>query len=460
MSLCVTYPLGEATLLEGFCAGILPLTGVQLRSIVAVGPADFVTLERGTESVVVAEDLDGDGIPEKIRTLVSLEGLNHGLALTATHLYASTPSNVYRWLYNPVTKTVPSPDSPELVIENIDAGGNHVTRTLAINPVSDTIYVSVGSGSNVDNDSARARIRSFSLLNSQLFPLDFQQGTVFADGLRNEVALDFAPDGSLWGANNGPDSLIRNDLGGPDMFNDNPAEEVHRFDMAGGQNYGYPYCFREYYLPNTGLGRGTPWAWPSFLNDGTVTDQQCRDNYDAPVLAMQAHTAPLGMTFYKYSATRPSPECDGVEPFPESMDGDAFIALHGSWNRYVATGYKVVRVPVTDDGTGVVGGIGADPVDLLKHQGDDARWSDGFRPVDVSFDACGRLLVSSDGTAGITGRQGAMIVRIDRVTSGTPDNGFSLLGWFGGLFNSLTNAVLIALSSISSFFSFLFGGSN
>jgi glucose/arabinose dehydrogenase len=251
--------------------------------------------------------------------------------------------------------------------------------------------------------------------------------------------------------------LARNDLGGSDIFNDNPAEDVHRFDMTGGQNYGYPFCFREYSLPpNTGLGRGTAWAWPSFLNNGQITDQQCRESYDVPVLAMQAHSAPLGMTFYKYAASRPSPECDGVEPFPASMDGDAFIAFHGSWNRVVPTGYKVVHVPVTDDGTGVVGGIGADPVDLLKHQGDDARWSDGFRPVDVSFDACGRLLVSSDGSQG----QGVKIVRIERdVATLTPGEGFSLWGLLLFFLESLLDFIIDVLLGTTAFVTSFFDGS-
>ena len=423
--LCATHSLGEATLLEGFCAGVLPLTVQQARSIVAVGPTDFVTLERGTGSVLVGEDLDGDGIPESVRTLVSIDGLNHGLAISSTHLYASTPTDVYRWPFDPLTKTVASADAPEWVIENMNADGNggapfgHTTRTLVVvEEPSSLLYVSVGSAENIDANSYRARIRVFPLNNNnESFPLDFQTGTVFADGLRNEVAMELAPDGVLWGAGNSADKLGRDDLGGSEIYNDNPCEEVHRFNMSGGQNYGYPYCFREYELgEGYGLGRGTAWAWPSFLNDGTVTDQQCRDNYDSPVLALQAHSAPLGITFYQYSNNRTSPECDDVEPFPAYMDGDAFLAFHGSWNRQVPTGYKVVRVPVTEDGMGVVGGIGADPIDLLKHQGDNARWNDGFRPVDVSFDACGRLLVSSDGSEDDNGAySGDYIVRIESV---------------------------------------------
>jgi glucose/arabinose dehydrogenase len=65
---------------------------------------------------------------------------------------------------------------------------------------------------------------------------------VFADGLRNEVALDFALDGTLWGVGNSAEFLFRADLGG-DIHNNNPGEEVHRFDRPG-LLFGYPYCWR------------------------------------------------------------------------------------------------------------------------------------------------------------------------------------------------------------------------
>lgn len=61
-----------------------------------------------------------------------------------------------------------------------------------------------------------------------------------------------------------------------------------------------PYCWTEYNLPEgIGLGRGTVWAWPSFLNIGQTTDVQCQSRvlFEPPVVAMQGHSAPLGITF-------------------------------------------------------------------------------------------------------------------------------------------------------------------
>lgn len=82
------------------------------------------------------------------------------------------------------------------------------------------------------------------------------------------------------------------------------------------------------------------------------------------------------------------------------------IAFHGSWNRREPTGYKLVYVPLDSDGNKL-----GEPVDLLAHIPPNAKWDDGFRPVDVDFDECGRLLLSSDGTGG----RGAKIVRIESI---------------------------------------------
>ena len=188
------------------------------------------------------------------------------------------------------------------------------------------------------------------------------------------------------------------------------AEELNRFkEEDAGQHCGYPYCWTEFRVPEPyGLGQGTIWAWPSFLNNG-VTDEQCREMYNPPVLALQGHSAPLGITFYKWKepSERP-PDCPPGYAFPKDMDGYAFIAYHGSWNRDVPTGYKVVYVPMDEHGNP----IGSTPIDLLAHEPPNAQWGDGFRPVDVDFDNCGRLLVSSDGTKG----RGSKIVRIDRLS--------------------------------------------
>jgi hypothetical protein len=128
---------------------------------------------------------------------------------------------------------------------------------------------------------------------------------------------------------------------------------------------------------------------------------------------MQAHSTPLGITFYKYKPPGEIPDnCPGGA-FPESMDGYVFIAFHGSWNRDIPTGYKLVYVEMDVDGN-----VASEPIDLLAHIPPSARWDDGFRPVDVDFDECGRLLLSSDGTGG----RGSKIVRIEGIAEQCDDS--------------------------------------
>ncbi|CAB9523617.1 Inherit from COG: Dehydrogenase [Seminavis robusta] len=141
-------------------------------------------------------------------------------------------------------------------------------------------------------------------------------------------------------------------------------------------------------------------------------------------MSLQGHSAPLGITFYEWKdpADRPA-ACSPDVAFPKSMNGYAFMAYHGSWNRDVPTGYKVVYVEMDEYGDP----IGEYPYDLLKHEPPDARWDDGFRPVDVSFDDCGRLLISSDGSRG-DGYAGSKIVRMENTApppTATPTNSAS-----------------------------------
>lgn len=408
-SLC-SEPLADAWLKEGYCADELQVNVASARSIVSIGTTESLVVDRGTSptSVVRLHDSSGSGnIADTLSTLVTESGLTHGLTIHGGYLYASSATTVFRWPYQPGDTSV---GPRETVITGMNADGNggaplgHRTRTLILDSTG-RLYVAIGSNDNVDLDSFRSRIRRFDLSSQEQFPIDFVTGEVFADGLRNEVGLAFDKHGILWGVENGADGLKRADLGG-DIHNDNPAEELNRFPEKNvGKHWGYPFCWSEFEL-DAGLGRNTRWAWPSFMGDTIMnagyTDEYCRTETLPSELSMQAHSAPLGIVFYNYTSTVPS-GCSGA--FPADMDGYAFIAFHGSWNRDIPTGYKVVYVPMNSDGRIPEG---EEARDLLRHDGFDAKWDDGFRPVDVDFDDCGRLLVTSDGSGG----RGAKVVRI------------------------------------------------
>jgi glucose/arabinose dehydrogenase len=218
-----TCALANAAVETGFCAYQLPIDAGRPRTVLAVGTTDLLALDRDTKSVVFFYDSDNDGLPDSRRTVVSAPNLNHGLALNNGYIYASSDTTVFRWPY--VGDGFSSIGETEIVVENINADGQggapqgHTTRTLAFDDVG-RLYISVGSGGNVDRDSFRSRIRRFEP-NGGLFQ-DFQTGELFADGLRNEVGLAFDRHGVLWGVENGADRLEREDLGG-DIHNENPV---------------------------------------------------------------------------------------------------------------------------------------------------------------------------------------------------------------------------------------------
>jgi hypothetical protein len=100
----------------------------------------------------------------------------------------------------------------------------------------------------------------------------------------------------------------------------------------------------------------------------------------APDVLIASHSAPLGMTFYHGG---------GPAAFPPGYNGEAFVALHGSWNRARRTGYKVVRILMKN---GVPTG---DYADFLTGFVVDAKHVWG-RPVGVAQARDGALLITDD----------------------------------------------------------------
>ncbi|HEY5959059.1 MAG TPA: PQQ-dependent sugar dehydrogenase [Polyangiaceae bacterium] len=369
----------EASVPPGYCAWTFAEGLSSPRGIVADAQGQLVLIEAGsTGAVTLLWDANGDRInqaSERLR-IATVSGLNHGIAIYGGHLYASTPSTVYRWPYNGSHNALAN---RETVLTGMPDTGNHVTRTLVFDTAGN-LYINIGSASNLDANSDRARVVRLDAARVSAGNAAYTDVTVQADGTRNEIALRFDSRGRLWGVENGSDDLNRTDLGG-DIHNENPAEELNLLNEPG-SFYGYPYCWSEGNLPTYGQGKGTQWAYPSVMNDGTHTDAWCRNpaNVNGPALSLPAHTAPLDILFYSGAA------------FPSDMTGNAIITYHGSWNRTPATGYKVVVAEFGNDGmpTGTV-------TSLLESAGA-GDTGDGWahRPVGLAMGASGELYVTSD----------------------------------------------------------------
>ena len=109
---------------------------------------------------------------------------------------------------------------------------------------------------------------------------------------------------------------------------------------------------------------------------------------EAVLSAWASHSrAPLSLTFYDAAP-------GAVAAFPAAYRGDAFVALHGSWNRSKRTGYKIVRLLLKD---GVPSGVYEDFLTGFVID-DNNVWG---RPVGIAVAHDGALLVSEDGNGTI-----------------------------------------------------------
>jgi len=273
-----------------------------------------------------------DGIADSIVEVASgLKG-PFGIAFRGDTMYVAEITRVKRF--------TPGASEPKIIIDDIPDGG-HSTRTILFGP-DGKLYLAVGSSCNLcdERDSLRAAV-------SQFNP-DGSGGRIFARGLRNTVGIAFNPKtGELWGGNNDRDNL------GDDL----PPEHINI--IKDGKNYGWPKC----YLP----GKPNP----------EYGSADC-SNVEPPAITVQAHSAPLGLTFYTGGQ------------FPPEYRGDAFVTLHGSWNRSIPTGAKVVRVKVDGDGRRAVG---VEDFIVGWQRPDGSRWG---RPVGLLVLPDGSLLVSDD----------------------------------------------------------------
>eukprot|EP01112_Ceratiomyxa_fruticulosa_P017947 TRINITY_DN5671_c0_g1_i1.p1 TRINITY_DN5671_c0_g1~~TRINITY_DN5671_c0_g1_i1.p1 ORF type:complete len:444 (-),score=81.56 TRINITY_DN5671_c0_g1_i1:48-1379(-) len=364
---------------KGLCAWVWASGFNNPRGILLDADNNFLVVENGRVTGMFDSNSNGKIESNETWIVTPSVSLNHGIALNSNYLYASTASTVYRWSYTPRTNL----GTPTIVINSIPTGG-HSSRTLIFDS-NNVLYLSIGSGSNVDTNSNRARVSQCGVID-QIPDGGYSYTSVcsaWADGCRNEVGLRFDDKGTLWGVENGVDNLVRTDFG--DIHETNPAEELNKFSKQG--FYGYPYCWSEYYLQSS-LSPTTQWAHPDFINDGTHTDQWCKNetNVIKPAYALPAHTAPLDLIFH----TSPT--------FPAAFQTGLFVSLHGSWDSTIPVGYQVVNVQFEN----------SVPVNHTRILGTSSAINDQWehRPVALTkISPCGQLkeclLVSSDATGKI-----------------------------------------------------------
>jgi glucose/arabinose dehydrogenase len=278
---------------------------------------------------------------------VLLQGLNSpfGMALIGHDLYIGDNDAVLKFPYSEGATEIRA--SPVKITSLPSTPVGHWTRNLLASADGSKLYVGVGSSSNVADDGMAAEAER-----AAIWEIDLATGQhrVYASGLRNPVGMAWEPDsGALWTAVN-----ERDDLG--DHLPPDYMTSVHE-----GAFYGWPFSYYGQHV------------------DGRVKPQDPAKVASAlpPDYALGAHTASLGLCW------------SGANALPQSFQRGMFVGQHGSWNRSIRSGYKVVFVAF-DHGhpTGM-------PIDVLTGFLNAQQQAQG-RPVGVAIDHQGALLVADD----------------------------------------------------------------
>jgi len=296
-------PEGAAPQLPpGFHANVFASSLVDARWLAVAPNGDVFLAEPSAGRVTLLRDANGDGTADLVT--VFADGFNrpHGLAFRPGFLYVADTERVWRLAYKPGQTRATDKPEPVTAEGALGDGSGHWTRNIAFAPDGARFYVTVGSRANIDVENPpRATVQEFAADGKAL-------GT-FASGLRNPVGIAFYP---------GTDDLFvvvnERDTLGEGLV---PDYLTH---LARGGFYGWPYSYIGSH-PQPGFADKRP----DLVKKAIVPD-----------LLFRSHSAPLGLVFYQGSQ------------FPKEYRGDAFVALHGSWNAAKPRGYMVVRVPFKD----------------------------------------------------------------------------------------------------------------
>jgi glucose/arabinose dehydrogenase len=316
--------------------------------------------------ITLLRDSDGDGVAD-VRTAF-LTGLNSpsGMTVMGDWLYVANTDSLVRYPYREgQTKITAKP----VKILSLPGGGNHWARNVVAAPDGKSLYVSVGSASNIADDGLEAEGPIYTASTpgelaaaaqqpsnrAVILEVDPERKTsrVFAWGIRNANGMAFEPNsGALWAVVN------ERDMMGSDM----PPDYMSRVDL--GAFFGWPWLY-----------------WGGYVDQRVEPSRpDLREYTRRPDFALGAHTAPLGLTF-----------ADGARLGANFAEG-AFVGEHGSWNRKPPSGYKVVFVPFGANGFPK---RDAKPQDVLTGFLNAKGEAQG-RPVAVIVGAGGALLVADD----------------------------------------------------------------
>jgi glucose/arabinose dehydrogenase len=359
---------------EGFAVEMVA-SGLKSPRVIRTAPnGDLFVADSKADEVHVFRMRDGSAKPTKEGGFATGLYQPYGIAFyppgaNPEWIYVANSHSVVRFPYK--NGDMKARGKSELIIDNIPAT-HHWTRDIVFSPDGKTLYLSIGSGSNVALDMFKTPMGGLDAWKESrplgaawdteerradvlAFDPDGGNQRIFATGLRNCSGMTIQPaNGQLWCVVNERDEL--------------------------GDNVPFEYA--------THVKKGAFYGWPWYYNGGNEDPRRkgerpdLADKVTVPDVLMQAHSAPLGIAFYT------------GKDFPAEYRGDAFVTFHGSWNRGGRTGYKVVRLLFKDG----------------KPSGEYEDFMTGFvvsdkevwgRPVGVTVAKDGSLFVTEDGSGTI-----------------------------------------------------------
>lgn len=315
-----------------------------------VGANQSTDLSKSADRITLLRDADQDGKPE-IREAF-LENLNQpfGMLLLGNWLYVANTDAVMRFPYQKGQTKIRAQGKK---VTDLPAGKHnfHWTRNIIANKTGTKLYIAVGADSNIGENGMEEEQWRADII--EMNP-DGTSKRIYASGLRNPVGMGWAPGSPLlWVTVNERDGL------GDDLVPD------YLDGVKEGAFYGWPYSYFGQHLD--------PRIKPEDQKPDLVKKAV------APDVDLGSHTASMGLVFYTSNS------------FPKKFHNGAFIAQHGSWNRSVLSGYRVVFVPFKN---GKPSGI---PEEFLTGFIADLSTSKVHgRPVGLAISKDGALLVADD----------------------------------------------------------------
>ena len=352
-------------------------SGLNPRLMRVAPNGDIFIAETGANRIRVLRADDGADAPSVNQIFV--DGLDRpfGIAFyppgdNPQWVYVANNNSVVRFPYH--NGDLQASGGPQVIVPRLcNSGGGHSTRDVVFSRDGKRMFISVGSASNVAEEMEKKNAQDIQLWEAEhglgaawgpethradilvTDPEGREPLRTFATGIRNGVGMAVNQDtGDLWVSTNERDALGDNI----------EPEYITRLKERG--FYGWPWYYMGSFEDPRHAGER-----PDLAGKATVPD-----------VLLQSHSAPLELTFY--TATK------GVAAFPAEYRGDVFAALHGSWNRTLRTGYKVVRVRLDH---GVPTGEYDDFLTGFVVDNNNV-WG---RPMGVAVAHDGALLVTEDG---------------------------------------------------------------